>query len=1237
MENLGLSHIDRYSEKLDASYFKIDERTLEDFISFSSNFAEYINYYNTENNIDGSAQSFIGSDITILLIHISSYDVKKIGKKLDSIIDKIEDNNLDFNVAFELIFDLIAQIDQWRNFTEELEDFNDEIIKLIISKFSRNLARIYEFENNLSSKTSYKPINRVFRFLSDKIWDISKYEIEPYVFKSSKKADIIHEAVNHIYRLFHSILSSLELLINSSQKYLQKSRNEGNTQPHIALYIAFVEMYKYAQNDINKFTQRHLDYYFKEILKFTHIPETPDKVHLVFDLQDNIEFYKLDKGTGFYAGQDVNGNDLQYKLNDEIVVTQAKINAIKTIINSNTHSDDAHELFEHVFLSNNINQDIHSEEKDDRSYSLGFAIASSFLKLSEGDREIEFTFHLQRYAFENFMKLYKEEILNDVNINIYDINEFVNHLFSFAYTSIGEKDEPEMFVIPKKNIRTYFHKNSYGDPLNQFNLTVTLPAVFPPIIPCLLDDFPEAKERELPVCYFFLSNEKLNFYNYYKQIIIDKVGIKVIVQGVRDLRVQNEYGSLDVSVPFEPFGATPSIGSTFYLGHETIFSKKIDDLQIVMDWKDVPLLENGFAEYYQGYSDIVNNQTFKVAVSALKDRKWIPADNKQVIYLFDDVDELEDASIMPVDNIRVIDDLDLNKINDPFKIAPKVNKNDAYSRISTNGFLKFEFIYPPIGFGHNEYPKIIKKQAFSSMKRGGASTDEINEPWSPTLNSISINYEASLLIDFNKQSKYKKSCYYHIQPFGNKLVSEPVGNKINFIPQYDVGTEVYIAIENFHEKSDLSIFINIDNLISSVKEKTDIKWSFLQNDTWIDIYDKTILVDSTNDLSTSGIIIFDFSEFDKEFFNQKNLTNNKIFPKGFFYLRIKTNSGHSFVNRMNYVKCHGAVASFFNNGNTSEHLAKGLPAETINAFTGDHPDIKQIIQPFHSFGGASEENRRDFQVRVSERLRHKNRGVTKWDFEHIVLQQFPDISKVICLNNTNKDVEVEPGNILVIVIPTIEQTKSVTSLEPRSSEVELKIIKDFIFQRISPFIKLEVRNPIYEHVQVKFEVQFREGYNPRYYLQIINQDLCEFLNPWVKEDSGIQVTASDNIYSIHIVYFLEKRPYVDFVSNVSVFHIINNSIINLKEAHSNNAVLRPTTSISIFVSSPEHIIDMIGNDSIQDAIGTLTVGKDFSAQYIAEKEIEKGIGKDEIEVDFEVEMKREITKEGDDYTLTLDI
>jgi hypothetical protein len=140
--------------------------------------------------------------------------------------------------------------------------------------------------------------------------------------------------------------------------------------------------------------------------------------------------------------------------------------------------------------------------------------------------------------------------------------------------------------------------------------------------------------------------------------------------------------------------------------------------------------------------------------------------------------------------------------------------------------------------------------------------------------------------------------------------------------------------------------------------------------------------------------------------------------------------------------------------------------------------VKKIEQPFTSFGGRTKEQNNDFYTRVSERLRHKNRAITIWDYERIILQNFTSVYKVKCLNHTRYEGtavsvnEAAPGNVSLIVISNIRNKNAVDPLKPRTSLVVLDDIKEFIGKIRSPFINLYVYNPLFEEVKVKFNVRF---------------------------------------------------------------------------------------------------------------------------------------------------------------------
>ena len=79
--------------------------------------------------------------------------------------------------------------------------------------------------------------------------------------------------------------------------------------------------------------------------------------------------------------------------------------------------------------------------------------------------------------------------------------------------------------------------------------------------------------------------------------------------------------------------------------------------------------------------------------------------------------------------------------------------------------------------------------------------------------------------------------------------------------------------------------------------------------------------------------------------------------------------------------------------------------------------------------------------RISERLRHKGRAITRFDYERITLEQFPEIWKVKCINHTlglanttyQKDLELAPGFVLSSSHSRYRPIKSEQSFSPEST------------------------------------------------------------------------------------------------------------------------------------------------------------------------------------------------------------
>ena len=42
-----------------------------------------------------------------------------------------------------------------------------------------------------------------------------------------------------------------------------------HNSPHFVLFVAFLKLFKYAQDEINKITKKHLDFYYRDVLHLT--------------------------------------------------------------------------------------------------------------------------------------------------------------------------------------------------------------------------------------------------------------------------------------------------------------------------------------------------------------------------------------------------------------------------------------------------------------------------------------------------------------------------------------------------------------------------------------------------------------------------------------------------------------------------------------------------------------------------------------------------------------------------------------------------------------------------------------------------------------------------------------------------------------------------------------------------------------------------------------------------------
>ena len=183
------------------------------------------------------------------------------------------------------------------------------------------------------------------------------------------------------------------------------------------------------------------------------------------------------------------------------------------------------------------------------------------------------------------------------------------------------------------------------------------------------------------------------------------------------------------------------------------------------------------------------------------------------------------------------------------------------------------------------------------------------------------------------------------------------------------------------------------------------------------------------------------------------------------------------------------------------------------------------------------ESRQQSITRFYERLRHKNRAINAWDYERLVLEAFPQVHMVKCFSSTSSArVGPAPGHVLLVVVPKVYAGESVYSQGYQINSVELKQIADYVKTIMPPNIKLEVRNPVYESIQIRCAVTFTKKINSGEFVKQLNREICDFISPW--SDKGYGVKFGWTIRKKDVESYILKLPYVADICRFSIINII---------------------------------------------------------------------------------------------------
>jgi len=410
---------------------------------------------------------------------------------------------------------------------------------------------------------------------------------------------------------------------------------------------------------------------------------------------------------------------------------------------------------------------------------------------------------------------------------------------------------------------------------------------------------------------------------------------------------------------------------------------------------------------------------------------------------------------------------------------------------------------------------------------------------------------------------------YHIEPFGHSEQHGYIKRHLSFLPSSDVtllpqfphAGEFYIGLENADPLRTISLLFQLGEGSADPELPTQkLSWSVLSQNHWRLLTHEHIVADHTNHFLQSGII--------RIFLPKETSADNTRLDSGLVWLRATVPDHVRAVCQLLGVHAQAVRTTWVDSDSTAQHLATALPPMSIKKMETEVGTVRKIEQPYASFGGRQAEQPEQFYVRVSERLRHKNRVVTIWDYEHLVLEQFPAVYKAKCLNHTGPDGEFSAGDVTLVLVPQLRNQNAVDVLQPKFSTAVLREVEVYLKKFGSKFVRVTADNPDYEELQLSASVKFRQGFESGFYTAQLSRDLVSYLTPWAFEE-GRELQFGGGVHLSHVIAFAEQLEYVDYLENFSLHRVLPGGLSeNLHEVKASN-------SKAILVSAKNHLIQVI--------------------------------------------------------------
>ncbi|MBS7231622.1 hypothetical protein KHA90_11360 [Flavobacterium psychroterrae] len=1230
------SAINSLNESLVPDPYLIDGRTEQDWLHFLTEFSKLINFYNDKNKIEGNWNPFLLKDPVFLMASISKTNYKNLHssyKNSCSEIKRLIQNETNsqsnaLNKLFDHITSVYKIIERWTHYllsNNESYDLKTYIINEVKNRLSIDFWAIQSFRNYLY-KLSFNGIFIVpspqqdFDSFDKNIWNINKdkspfwevfgFETEQNILQAKDKMTTF--CLDILTKIGDKLFHFLETIIHHSGKEFKKLSLKKGHFPDTTLLRSFVNILQLQQNQLNKISEKHLDFYYKDILKQTKLPAIPDNAYLCATLAKNDSVFTLPSGTLFSAGIDAQKNPVLFASQKNVNLNPAVIKSVQTLTYQNQPNTNSFNL-QTISKPTSIQLDQDNKAISWETFGtttpsvnalpVGISFASPMLLLREGQRTITLTLE-----FDSAVDL---QLLQNA-----------------TYFLSTQKNWLKLVVLP-----TDFQLNASLP--NTVIITLNIDPVQPSIEPFLIN--PDGISSDWPmmkILFQTISNP-----NTPPKIV--NLTIEVKIKGIKTFQLYNDFGELNTKNPFPPFGPIPVANANFIIGNNEIFSKPLDSLLIEIDWDKRPADFENYYSAYNHYLFVLNNPTKQNSfVSEVEDKiknifhkkvvlpnPDVPFSNKAFtanfnimqgkswqgltmtkientandsvfvptsevsspVYLFgQEKPDPKQPILSTSSSLYIYYKTNTSQIATiPFLADPNIQKEPLkFTDTSSSGFLKMTLSGCEYGFGSELYPNVVANIALQNgnklaMAKDKEVTDFVasaNLPFAPKIKTFTGTYSASVTYKLDGTNPDYPFQYFLYSPFStyslfDSITIDSTATVINttitgvsatsittgfpLYPSFNYTGALFIELTNLICNSSINLYFELARNTTAITTEDSVQYYYLTKNGWNEIKP---LSDETDQFRCSGIIALPIPA---------DCGNNAMFMPGTNnWIAVTVTGKPESYSKTTFLQANGFSVERTGTAFLSNTEKPEIAATTITKPETKISQIATIIQPFASFGGKAAENKTDRNRRVSNSIKTKNRASSPADYFTLIAENFNDVyySKVVTKNSDNS------CNVYLVKKAKENDANAFIPLVDNSLEIK---VEQFLKQNSSPFINLNVNNFNLEYVCIATKISIKSGYQETLIQKNVNLALKLYLSPWIT-DCPSQIEIDKPLTNAKVSSFIQNIEGVATVENVYFSSYYINSTTGLQTSlKQNKETLKPHGPITLLVSSPNHDITFL--------------------------------------------------------------